>query len=35
MGEADRQRMDYMRSTAGWHVQRVGGCGERGAGLPW
>lgn len=24
MSDADRQRMDFLRSTAGWHVQRVG-----------
>ena len=25
MSASDRQRMDYMRCTAAWHVQRVGG----------
>jgi hypothetical protein len=24
MSACDRQRMDYMRRTAAWHVQRVG-----------
>jgi hypothetical protein len=24
MSAGDRQRMDYMRNTASWHVQRVG-----------